>query len=487
MSLTKVSFPMIEGATFNILHYGADPTGIADSTAAILAAVAAGGSNCSIYFPTGTYKVTSQILISSDRVHIYGDGAYATTIMFAPTANSTLFKFEQAGTTINQGSVRNLAIRSNDNTYVKYALHFIDISGYYVSNVVIGGGVAVGSAGFWTDPTYSSYGIFIQGRDSTGFNEITCFADKPIVVAPNPNEGSPAVQISIDHFNFHNIYLGATFNPCIIFTTGVVATQVSFTGFQAWVLGEGGFYWVDAATPGASNGLSFDNVRYENNRDESTYFIHLNAASGIQNVQISGGQTGFTNCFHLRNVSQISIDSFFYSQPGAGINNVALLANSSDVNEINLNGCYWAPSSTASLGSMVVQNKEASWTTGPIPGTGQLLPPLANSGTYNQVFETTLGSKTYTMAVDAVLGIGSLVTTGLFVVTSRNNSTALYSLNGTAGTTTEISDTSGLYSPTVGNVGTLNIYWSAGNSRFEIQNKIGSEQTIQFLRAGRGQ
>ena len=146
MSLTKVSFSMIEGAPFNILHYGADPTGSADSTTAILDAVAAGGSNCSIYFPTGTYKVTSQILISSDRVHIYGDGAYATTIMFAPTANSTLFKFEQAGTTINQGSVRDLAIRSDDNTYVKYALHFIDISGYYVSNVVIGGGVAIGSA-----------------------------------------------------------------------------------------------------------------------------------------------------------------------------------------------------------------------------------------------------------------------------------------------------------------------------------------------------
>ena len=166
---------------------------------------------------------------------------------------------------------------------------------------------------------------------------------------------------------------------------------------------------------------------------------------------------------------------------------MALLANAADVNEINLNGCYWVPGSTASLGGMVVQNQEASWNSGPIPGTGQLLQPLASSGTYNQVFETTLGSKSYIMAIDAVLGIGSLSTTGLFVVTSRNNSTALYSLNGPAVTTTEISDTSGLYSPTAGNVGTLNIYWSAGNSRFEIQNKIGSEQTIQFLRAGRGQ
>jgi hypothetical protein len=484
MSLTKVSFSMIEGAPFNVLDYGADPTGSADSTAAIIAAVAAGGSDCAIYFPTGTYKVTSQILISNDRVHIYGDGAYATTIMFAPTANSTLFKFEKSGTTINQGSVRDIAIRSNDNVYVKYALHFIDISGYYVSNVVIGGGVAIGNAGFWTDPTYSSYGIYIQGRDSTGFNEITCFADKPIVVSTNPNVGSPPVQISIDHFNFNNLFLGATYNPCIIFTAGVVATQVSFTGFQAWVLGEGGFYWVDATSPGASNGLSFENVRYENNRDQSTYFIHIDSASGVQNVQVSGGQFGFTNGFYLRGVPQISLNSVYYSVGGTG--GVAMNANAT-VFEINLNDCYWVSGSTASLTGLQVQRQEASWTSGPLPGTGYILAALANSGTYNEIFETTLGSKANVLAIDAVLGIGASTTTGLFVVTSRNNTTALYSLNGTAGTTTEISDASGLYSPTVGNAGTLNIYWSAGNSRYEIQNKIGSEQTIQFLRAGRGQ
>lgn len=484
MALTKVSFSMIEGAPFNILDYGADPTGSADSTQAIKDALTAGGSNCAIYLPTGTYKVTSQILVSHDRVHIYGDGAYATTIQFVPTANSTVFKFE-TGTTINQGTVRDLAIRSDDNTYVKIALHFIDISGYYVSNVVIGGGVAVGGAGFWTDPTYSSYGIYIQGRDTSGFNEITCYADKPIVVGPNPNVGSPPIQISIDHMNFNNLFLGATYNPCVTFTPGVVATQVSFTGYQAWVLGEGGFYWVDGTSPGASNGLSFENVRYENNRDQSTYFIEINAASGVQNVQVSGGQTGFTNCFNLRHINQISIDSFYYSQPGTS--GVAMTTNAADVNEINLNGCYWASGSTASLGGMVVQHQEASWASGPLPGTGQLLQPLANSGTYNEIYETTLGSSTKTLAIDAVLGIGSQTTTGLFVVTARNNSTAIYTLNGTNGNTTEISDPSGLYTVTAGNAGTFNIYWSAGNNRYEIQNKIGSEQTIQFLRIGRGQ
>ena len=458
MSLTKVTFSMIEGAPFNVLDYGADPTGSADSTAAIIAALAAGGSNCAIYLPTGTYKVTSQILVSHDRVHIYGDGAYATTILFAPTANSACFRFEQAGTTINQGSIRDLGIRSDDNTYVKYALHYVDISGYYTSNVVIGGGVTIGSSGFWTDPTYSSYGIWIEGRDSSGFNEITCFADKPIVVAPNPNEGSPPVQISIDHMNFNNMFIGATYNPCVIFTPGVTATNVSFTGYQAWVLGEGGFYWYDSSSStGASNTLTFENIRYENNRDQSTYFIYLNNASSVQNVQITGCQFGYTNGLYLRNVTQASLNSLYYSVPGTS--GVALTVNAVDTNEINFNGCYWASGSTASLGGMVVQHKEGSWTSGPLPGTGYLLQPLANSGTYDEVFETTLGSKPYTLNTDAVMGVGSQYTTGLFVITSRNNSTALYMLNGSNGNTTEISDPSGLYSITAGNAGTINIYW----------------------------
>ncbi len=35
MSLTKVSYSMIDGAATNVLDYGADPTGVADSTTAI--------------------------------------------------------------------------------------------------------------------------------------------------------------------------------------------------------------------------------------------------------------------------------------------------------------------------------------------------------------------------------------------------------------------------------------------------------------------
>lgn len=69
MSLTKASYSMIQGAPVNILDYGADPTGVADSTAAIQAAVDAGKS---IFIPAGTFKITAPITLSQNIFEITG-------------------------------------------------------------------------------------------------------------------------------------------------------------------------------------------------------------------------------------------------------------------------------------------------------------------------------------------------------------------------------------------------------------------------------
>lgn len=77
MSLTKVSYSLITGSPLNVLDYGADPTGVADSTAAIQAAINAGALR-TVYFPAGTYKVTSSLTItyssSYGGVNLVGEG-----------------------------------------------------------------------------------------------------------------------------------------------------------------------------------------------------------------------------------------------------------------------------------------------------------------------------------------------------------------------------------------------------------------------------
>jgi len=80
MSLTKVSYSMINGAVVNILDYGAIGDGTTDDTAAYLAAIATGKS---VYFPSGTYLVcpvtgggqrTSSAVLSSNQT-LFGNGA----------------------------------------------------------------------------------------------------------------------------------------------------------------------------------------------------------------------------------------------------------------------------------------------------------------------------------------------------------------------------------------------------------------------------
>lgn len=72
MSLTKVSYSMITGAAVNVLDYGADKTGVADSASAIQAAITAGNE---VWFPTGTYRIDTAVTLKSDLTLLFAAGA----------------------------------------------------------------------------------------------------------------------------------------------------------------------------------------------------------------------------------------------------------------------------------------------------------------------------------------------------------------------------------------------------------------------------
>lgn len=83
MSLTKVSYSLIEGAPINVLDYGADPTGATSSTVAVQAAIDYAQSTTTgraIFFPAGTYlcNVTDS---GTKGVHMFGEGPTATFIV----------------------------------------------------------------------------------------------------------------------------------------------------------------------------------------------------------------------------------------------------------------------------------------------------------------------------------------------------------------------------------------------------------------------
>jgi hypothetical protein len=85
MALTKVTYSMIEGQYVNVLDYGVDNTGGSDTTAAIQSAINAAAGR-TVYFPAGTYVVTSTLSYKTPPtmgafapgIRIVGDGMLKT-------------------------------------------------------------------------------------------------------------------------------------------------------------------------------------------------------------------------------------------------------------------------------------------------------------------------------------------------------------------------------------------------------------------------
>jgi hypothetical protein len=69
MALTKIPYSMISGALVNVQDYGADPTGVSDSTAAFTTAAALGRP---LWMPQGDYIISSPVTITSG---LFGAGA----------------------------------------------------------------------------------------------------------------------------------------------------------------------------------------------------------------------------------------------------------------------------------------------------------------------------------------------------------------------------------------------------------------------------
>ena len=126
MSLTKVSYSMINGAPINVLDYGATGNGTTDDTAAIQAAFNAANTEkgATVYFPSGDYLITSTLTLPrSARIAgatrrgvgnppsiIAGSGIYAN---FAGPA----MRAAEATVTSYDLTISNLHIRGNNALY----------------------------------------------------------------------------------------------------------------------------------------------------------------------------------------------------------------------------------------------------------------------------------------------------------------------------------------------------------------------------------
>lgn len=97
MSLTKVSYSMVDGAPINVKDFGAVGDGSTDDTSAIQAAFTAAVANGGgiVYFPdtSSFYKVTATINIAStpNSITLLGDGIWRSEIKMVTASADTLF------------------------------------------------------------------------------------------------------------------------------------------------------------------------------------------------------------------------------------------------------------------------------------------------------------------------------------------------------------------------------------------------------------
>lgn len=84
------------GLVYNVVAYGADPTGVADSTSAIQSAVSAAVANQGIViFSNGIYKLTDTITISG-TCYITSDGAGQGVTLFQTTVSKSFFNISSS-------------------------------------------------------------------------------------------------------------------------------------------------------------------------------------------------------------------------------------------------------------------------------------------------------------------------------------------------------------------------------------------------------
>jgi hypothetical protein len=134
----------------SVLERGALGDGTTDDTAAINTAITyAAANNLRLYFPAGTYKVTSTLTISTDKLHIFGDGRGGTIISYAgsgPAFNVTAFEgvrfrdFKLVAANASGNSTTHGIVFGYTGTVTgyQYAVHNVHIVGFNASTSTCG-------------------------------------------------------------------------------------------------------------------------------------------------------------------------------------------------------------------------------------------------------------------------------------------------------------------------------------------------------------
>lgn len=323
MALTKATYAMIDAAPVNIVDYGADPTGSADSTAAIQAArdfVAAATDKYKLVFPAGTYKyfVSPNFGVTNMCVEAQGE----VYLNYTGTGNCLIFD-------------------SGASPSVAWNVRF-------TGNFTVSGGTSSQNGIYWRSVHHSKIDCRVAGCGPTyaGLRtEFSVCSEFNVVVSTNEfifGANKPLYGFYLSRRNVGEQTSANTFYNPIVEGVGLHGIYLDAAAVNTFIGGtsEGNPAGYGLYVTGTSNRNTFINMDCEANLnslyDDTAYNTYLNGlyeepcvVSG-DNIMFSGGQFG-----DITNSGTLTLNGVSY---GGTITNTGRLAKKSVYNII---GAYY--------------------------------------------------------------------------------------------------------------------------------------------------
>jgi hypothetical protein len=256
-NITKKATVNSLGPTVNVKAYGATGDGVTDDTAAVQAACTAANG---VFFPSGTYKVTSPITLKSNNM-VFGEGA-SSVILYTGTATSQGALYANSGsasTYVENLVVQNIKILGTVATAgFSEFVHLISFSGvrnclidnceivgFRGDGIYIGSGDLAGQERHNIDVTISN--CYIDGVNNDNRNGVSVIDGTSVTIENNyftrcTRSNMPgAIDIEPDDNVYHIIRNISIRNNRIYDCRGGVAAITIFLPIQTWTTPPNGF------------------------------------------------------------------------------------------------------------------------------------------------------------------------------------------------------------------------------------------------------
>ena len=200
MSLTKVSYSMIEGAVVNVVDFGAVGDGITENSSAFIAALATLTNGGILFIPKGEYKISNTIELNDD-ITVLGEGTATVILGNCPSDNSDTVNGLFAAKNKSNVTLDSLKIISFAGTGAIRS-KFILCSNVQIKNCYLDGNLS--------DGNILAFPIWIAGCSTAKIINHTSynFSDHIYICKSNFDTGTITEQVDVIDSYFENVNLG---------------------------------------------------------------------------------------------------------------------------------------------------------------------------------------------------------------------------------------------------------------------------------------